>query len=71
MSDHHVREKNVCDPVAAVTDNGAAQGAIGASQYFTLGGKQFALDVFVLARGGLEHDVGPERRVRERTSTIG
>jgi hypothetical protein len=37
----------------------------------SLGGKQFAIDVFVLARGGLEHDVVPERRIRERTSTIG
>jgi len=65
MTTVSLREKNVCDPVAAVTDNGASQGAIGASQCFTLGGKQFAFDGFVLARGGLEHDVGPERRVRE------
>lgn len=58
-------EKNVCDPVAAITDNGASPGAFGVPQYFGLSGKQFAIEVFVLARGGLEHDVGPEHHVRD------
>ena len=65
MSITLAREKNVCDPVARVTDRSASSGAFGASQHIILGGKQFAFDLSVLARGGLEHDVGPEHTVRD------
>ena len=50
---------------------GPCRGQLARLSDSTLGGKQFAIDVFVLARGGLEHDVGTERRVRDRTSMIG